>query len=99
MEQEHTHPNGKVENGSHSQSNGHTHASTTDKLVSTFTEKFTLVASDEKSYKNVQKEHTITTDKHVPKLGVMLVGLGGNNGSTFVAGLIANKKKMEWETK
>jgi myo-inositol-1-phosphate synthase len=29
----------------------------------------------------------------------MLVGLGGNNGSTFVAGLIANKKKIEWETK
>ena len=28
----------------------------------------------------------------VPKLGVMLVGLGGNNGSTFTAGLIANKR-------
>ncbi len=62
-------------------------------------EKFTLVAEDEKSYKNVQKEHAIMTKKHVPKLGVMLVGLGGNNGSTFVAGLLANKKKLEWETK
>lgn len=29
----------------------------------------------------------------------MLVGLGGNNGSTFVAGILANKKKLEWETK
>jgi hypothetical protein len=29
----------------------------------------------------------------VPKLGVMLVGFGGNNGSTFTAGLIANMKK------
>lgn len=67
--------------------------------MSKFTEKFTLVASDDKSYKNVQKEHTILTKKHVPKLGVMLVGLGGNNGSTFVAGLIANKKSLEWETK
>ncbi len=93
MEQEHhPHTNGKLENGSHSHSNGHKNGSTSDKLVSTFTERFTLVASDEKSYKNVQKEHTISTDKHVPKLGVMLVGLGGNNGSTFVAGLIANKK-------
>ena len=37
------------------------------------------------------REHTIETEKRVPKLGVMLVGLGGNNGSTLVAGLLANK--------
>jgi myo-inositol-1-phosphate synthase len=36
---------------------------------------------------------------NVPKLGVMLVGLGGNNGSTFTAGLIANKKNLTWATK
>jgi myo-inositol-1-phosphate synthase len=29
----------------------------------------------------------------------MLVGLGGNNGSTLVAGILANKKKLEWETR
>ena len=29
----------------------------------------------------------------------MIVGLGGNNGSTMVAGIIANKKKLEWETR
>jgi myo-inositol-1-phosphate synthase len=29
----------------------------------------------------------------------MLVGLGGNNGSTLVAGILANKKKLTWETK
>lgn len=29
----------------------------------------------------------------------MLVGLGGNNGSTFTAGILANKKKQTWETK
>ena len=29
----------------------------------------------------------------------MLVGLGGNNGSTFTAGLIANREKMSWDTK
>ena len=32
-------------------------------------------------------------------MGLMLVGLGGNNGSTCVAGVIANKLKMQWETK
>jgi myo-inositol-1-phosphate synthase len=34
-----------------------------------------------------------------PKLGVMLVGLGGNNGSTVSAGIMANKEKISWETK
>jgi myo-inositol-1-phosphate synthase len=29
----------------------------------------------------------------------MLVGLGGNNGSTFTAGIIANRKNQTWETK
>lgn len=45
------------------------------------------------------KEHKIATEKKVPKLGVMLVGLGGNNGSTLVAGILANKQKLSWETK
>jgi myo-inositol-1-phosphate synthase len=45
------------------------------------------------------KEHVIETEKQVPKLGVMLVGLGGNNGSTFVAGILANKYKMTWPTR
>jgi len=42
---------------------------------------------------------TLKTDRTVPKLGVMLVGLGGNNGSTFVAGVLANKHKATWRTK
>ena len=29
----------------------------------------------------------------------MLVGLGGNNGSTFTAGAIANKKQLTWATR
>jgi len=29
----------------------------------------------------------------------MFVGIGGNNGSTLVAGLLANKHKISWETK
>jgi myo-inositol-1-phosphate synthase len=29
----------------------------------------------------------------------MLVGLGGNNGSTLVAGILANRHKMTWATK
>lgn len=47
----------------------------------------------------VAQQKTIKTDKTVPRLGVMLVGLAGNNGSTFVSGVLANKMNMSWETK
>jgi myo-inositol-1-phosphate synthase len=43
--------------------------------------------------------HNIRTDMRVPKLGLMLVGWGGNNGSTMTAGILANRKKSTWETK
>lgn len=33
------------------------------------------------------------------RLGVMLVGLGGNNGSTFTAGLLAHRRGITWENK
>lgn len=39
------------------------------------------------------------TERKVPKLGVMLVGWGGNNGSTFTAGVIANRLGLSWPTK
>ncbi len=32
------------------------------------------------------------TQRKVPKLGVMLVGWGGNNGTTLTAGILANKQ-------
>uniref|UniRef100_U5EV30 inositol-3-phosphate synthase n=1 Tax=Corethrella appendiculata TaxID=1370023 RepID=U5EV30_9DIPT len=41
----------------------------------------------------------IRTDIKVPKLGLMLVGWGGNNGSTLTAALEANRKSLEWRTK
>ena len=33
------------------------------------------------------------------KLGVMLVGMGGNNGSTFVASLLAYQAEIDWRNK
>lgn len=39
------------------------------------------------------------TERKVPKTGCMLVGWGGNNGTTVTAGIIANKEKMSWRTK
>ncbi|KAK4543713.1 hypothetical protein LTR36_005358 [Oleoguttula mirabilis] len=39
------------------------------------------------------------TERKVGKVGVMLVGWGGNNGTTVTAGIIANRRKLEWETR
>jgi len=42
---------------------------------------------------------TFQTKRKVPRCGTMLVGWGGNNGSTLTAGILANKHGMTWETK
>jgi myo-inositol-1-phosphate synthase len=43
--------------------------------------------------------YTIKTNLTVPKVGLMLVGWGGNNGSTLTASIIANRKGLSWNTK
>jgi len=42
---------------------------------------------------------TFKVGRVVPKIGIMLVGWGGNNGSTVTAGIFANKKGMSWQDK
>mmetsp|Transcript_45751 Transcript_45751/g.69950 ORF Transcript_45751/g.69950 Transcript_45751/m.69950 type:complete len:519 (-) Transcript_45751:102-1658(-) len=42
---------------------------------------------------------TFKTERKVPRTGVMFVGWAGNNGSTVTACIMANKKKMTWQTK
>ncbi|MBN3284734.1 INO1A synthase, partial [Polyodon spathula] len=42
---------------------------------------------------------TFRTERKVPKLGVMLVGWGGNNGTTVTAAVLANRLGMTWRTK
>ena len=42
---------------------------------------------------------SLTKQYNVIRLGMMLVGLGGNNGTTVMGGLIANKMNMSWNTK
>ena len=41
----------------------------------------------------------IRTERIVPKLGLMLVGWGGNNGSTLTAALETNREHLSWRTK
>ncbi|XP_068090001.1 inositol-3-phosphate synthase 1 [Hyperolius riggenbachi] len=42
---------------------------------------------------------TFRTVRKVPKLGVMLVGWGGNNGTTVTAAVLANQMGLSWMTK
>jgi myo-inositol-1-phosphate synthase len=61
-------------------------------------EQFALFNENDE-FTNTQILHTIETDTRIPKLGLMLVGWGGNNGSTLTAGILANKHKLTWRTK
>ena len=46
-----------------------------------------------------EEKFMFRTARKVPKVGVMFVGWGGNNGTTITAGILANKKKLTWRTK
>ncbi|KAL0231973.1 hypothetical protein PCE1_002970 [Barthelona sp. PCE] len=43
------------------------------------------------------EEVTFKVDRKVPKLGMLIVGLGGNNGTTVFGMVEANKQKMTWQ--
>lgn len=45
------------------------------------------------------KEYEFRTERKVPKTGLMLVGWGGNNGSTLTATIAANRDNITWNTK
>eukprot|EP00123_Amoebidium_parasiticum_P001135 comp12169_c0_seq1/m.6927 comp12169_c0_seq1/g.6927 ORF comp12169_c0_seq1/g.6927 comp12169_c0_seq1/m.6927 type:complete len:510 (-) comp12169_c0_seq1:133-1662(-) len=47
----------------------------------------------------VSTKYTFKTNRHVPKFGLMMVGWGGNNGSTLTASIVANQNKMSWRTR
>lgn len=39
------------------------------------------------------------TQRAVPRMGLMIVGWGGNNGTTVTGGVIANREGISWNTK
>lgn len=45
------------------------------------------------------KKFEFKTETKVPKTGLMMIGWGGNNGTTVTSGVLANKHKLTWETK
>ena len=66
-------------------------------IVNDYKEKVTLIEGDKKTLKEIH--HKLVTSSKLPVLGLMMVGLGGNNGTTVNAGILANKKKLKFETK
>jgi myo-inositol-1-phosphate synthase len=46
-----------------------------------------------------ETKYKFKTGINIPKVGLMMVGWGGNNGSTLTASIIANREKMSWHTK
>ncbi|KAK1081272.1 Myo-inositol-1-phosphate synthase [Friedmanniomyces endolithicus] len=66
-----------------------------------YTYRTTDVSFADGKYQAKPKEtvYDFKTQTEVGKVGLMLVGLGGNNGSTVTAGILANRRKLEWETR
>lgn len=72
------------------------------KLSTTYTYQNSIVEESEAGVYSVTpftKDYQFNVDLKVPKVGLLLVGLGGNNGSTFVASVEANKQKLKFNTK
>jgi myo-inositol-1-phosphate synthase len=71
-------------------------------IRSKYTYRTTTVTEGENGTRVVTPHETVydfKVDTKIPKLGVMLVGWGGNNGTTVTAGIIANRRGLVWETR
>ncbi|KAI5840482.1 hypothetical protein DFP73DRAFT_597455 [Morchella snyderi] len=75
---------------------------TEEAIKSTYTYRTTKVtnaANGKYIAEPVETVYDFKTDRKVGKVGLMLVGWGGNNGSTITAGIIANRDGITWETR
>ncbi|XP_015285250.1 PREDICTED: inositol-3-phosphate synthase 1 [Gekko japonicus] len=74
---------------------------TSDFIEAQYTYNTTMVCQEEGTtkVKPCSTKLTFRTERHVPKLGVMLVGWGGNNGTTVTAAVLANRLELSWTTK
>lgn len=72
-------------------------------LYSEYIHESPLVSQDQISkvfeIKSEFKKYSLRTELKVAKVGLMLVGWGGNNGSTLTAAVIANRRGLSWKTR
>ncbi|KAL8759105.1 MAG: hypothetical protein Q9199_000987 [Rusavskia elegans] len=103
-------PNGQI-NGFSSTAAEHKDMFTVDSPNVTYTENeikskfsyYTTSVTDSGDGKYVAKPketvYDFKVDRKVGKVGMMLVGWGGNNGTTVTAGIIANRRGLVWDTR
>jgi len=73
-----------------------------DSIISDYKYETTRITKDEEGVAvatPMSTNYTFETKTKVPKYGMMIVGWGGNNGSTVTASIVANKHKMSWRTR
>ena len=60
-----------------------------------------VVKTGDGKYVATPKEtiYDFKVERKVGKVGMMLVGWGGNNGTTVTAGIIANRRGLVWDTR
>ena len=91
--------NGSLSTGRNSGTHPLQRSETTEEIRVVYQHCFSLADPNGNDLTPICQEKRIVTSKQVPKIGVMLVGLGGNNGSTFVAGILANKHQLSWQSR
>ncbi|PUU72355.1 hypothetical protein B9Z19DRAFT_1010660 [Tuber borchii] len=74
---------------------------TDDAIKSTYTYRTTKVTKAGNKYvaEPLETVYDFNVQRKVGKVGLMLVGWGGNNGTTVTAGIIANRDGLTWETR
>jgi len=75
---------------------------TDDAIISTYVYQDTRVEKKEGEpliVKPIEETYMFKTETKIPKLGLMLIGWGGNNGTTTTAGILANRHKYTWQTR
>ncbi|MCJ1398081.1 Myo-inositol-1-phosphate synthase [Xylographa trunciseda] len=75
---------------------------TDNEILSKYTYRTTSVSKNrDGKYVATPKEtvYDFKVERKVGKVGMMLVGWGGNNGSTVTAGIIANRRGLVWDTR
>ncbi|KAG0638017.1 hypothetical protein HOY80DRAFT_888515 [Tuber brumale] len=74
---------------------------TEDAIMSTYTYRTTKVTKAGNKYvaEPLETVYDFNVQRKIGKVGLMLVGWGGNNGTTVTAGIIANRDGLTWETR
>lgn len=71
-------------------------------IKSKYTYRTTAVTKSSNGHYTASPKETVynfKVDRKVGKTGMMLVGWGGNNGSTVTAGILANRRGLTWDTR